>query len=174
MQFRLLGSLEVTAEGKMVPLGGAKPQTLLAALLRHDIRLGTSTPGADVSGDQARALFRRAETVHPGAFDALDAKALRLTVGPNTPPAPPGLNTYAWVMAQGQADVFLTYCSHAVASQHEVPRLKVVQVPPELQVGAAYGLTVRANAPAAAHEFAEFVLSPPAQAVLGRLGFATP
>ena len=45
---------------------------------------------------------------------------------------------------QGQADVFLTYCTNAVASQKEVPRLKVVQVPAALQVGAAYGLTVRA------------------------------
>jgi len=49
-----------------------------------------------------------------------------------------------------------------------------VAVPEALQVGAAYGLTVRAGAPAQAQAFAQAVLQPPAQAVLRRLGFAAP
>ena len=32
-------------------------------------------------------------------------------------------------MDQRQADVFLTYCTNAVAAQAEVPRLRVVQLP---------------------------------------------
>lgn len=47
-------------------------------------------------------------------------------------------------MDEGQADLFLTYCTNAAAAP-EVPRLQVVQLPPNLQVGAAYGWTVRAN-----------------------------
>jgi ABC-type molybdate transport system substrate-binding protein len=149
-------------------------QGLLDTLLRGDIRLGTSTPKADPSGDYAWALFRRAEAIRPGSYAALDAKALKLTGGPDSPKPPPGRGTYAWVMEQGQADVFLTYCTNAVASQREVRHLKVVAIPPELQVGAAYGLTVRRGAPAAARQFALFMLSPPAQAVFTRLGFGSP
>ena len=61
-----------------------------------------------------------------------------------------------------------------VAAQAEVPRLRVVQLPPALQVGAAYGLTVRADAPAAAQAFAEALRQPAAQAVLRRMGFGAP
>jgi len=152
----------------------ATPDTLLATLLRSDVRVGTSTPKADPSGDYAWALFRQADKIQPGAYAQLDAKALKLTGGADSPKPPAGRGTYAWVMDQRQADVFLTYCTNAVAAQAEVPRLRVVQLPPALQVGAAYGLTVRADAPAAAQMFAEALRQPAAQAVLRRLGFGAP
>ena len=147
---------------------------LLDTLLRADMRLGTSTPQSDPSGDYAWELFRRAEQVRPGAFARLEAKALQLTGGPTSPKAPPGRGTYAWVMAEGRADVFLTYCTNAVSAQREVPALQVVQVPPELQVAAAYGLTVRRGAPQAALDFAQTLMAEAAQRVLRRLGFAAP
>lgn len=152
----------------------ATPSTLLATMLRADVRVGTSTPRADPSGDYAWALFRKADAVQTGAYSALDAKALKLTGGADSPKPPPGRGTYAWVMDQGQADVFLTYCTNAVAAQKEVPRLKIVQVPPELQVGAAYGLTVRQDAPPTARYFAHYLLSDAGQAPLQRLGFGRP
>ncbi|ART55636.1 molybdate ABC transporter substrate-binding protein [Acidovorax carolinensis] len=152
----------------------ATPETLLATLLRADVRVGTSTPRADPSGDYAWALFRKADGVQPGAFAQLDAKALKLTGGADSPKPPAGRGTYAWVMDQRQADVFLTYCTNAVAAQAEVPRLRVVQLPAALQVGAAYGLTVRSDAPAPAATFAQTLLQPSAQAVLQRLGFGKP
>ena len=61
------------------PSVNAIPETLLDTLLQPAIRLGTSTPKADPSGDYAWALFRRADALHPGAFAVLDAKALKLT-----------------------------------------------------------------------------------------------
>lgn len=152
----------------------ATPDTLLATLLRADVRVGTSTPRADPSGDYAWALFRKADGVQPGAYAQLDAKALKLTGGADSPKPPAGRGTYAWVMDQRQADVFLTYCTNAVAAQAEVPRLRVVQLPAALQVGAAYGLTVRSDAPASATTFAQTLLQPPAQAVLQRMGFGKP
>jgi molybdate transport system substrate-binding protein len=152
----------------------ATPQTLLATLLSPAVKLGTSTPKADPSGDYAWELFRKAEQVRPGAYAALDAKALKLTGGADSPKPPAGQGTYAWVMDQGQADVFLTYCTNAVASQREVPRLKVVQLPQALQVGASYGLTVRQGAPAQAEAFARALLAPAAQATFERYGFAKP
>ena len=152
----------------------ATPDTLLVTMLRADVRVGTSTPKADPSGDYAWALFRQADTLQPGAYAQLDAKALKLTGGASSPKPPSGRGTYAWVMEQRQADVFLTYCTNAVAAQAELPRLRVVQLPPALQVGAAYGLTVRADAPAAAQAFVQALRQPAAQAVLRRLGFGQP
>lgn len=150
------------------------PDRLLDALLDPAIRVGTSTPKADPAGDYAWALFRRADVVRPGAFAALERKALQLTGGPTSPKAPAGRGTYAWVMDQGQADVFLTYCTNAVAAQQEVPRLKIVAVPANLQVGADYGLTVRLGAHPAAQAFADALLAPPAQAIFARYGFGQP
>ena len=148
--------------------------TLLGTMLQPQVRLGLSTPKADPAGDYAWALFQKADALQPGATARLEAKALQLTGGANSAQAPAGRNTYAWVMEQNRADVFLTYCTNAVAARAEVPSLQVVAVPEALQVGAAYGLTVRAGAPAQAQAFAQAVLQPPAQAVLRRLGFAAP
>lgn len=150
------------------------PPTLLDTLLDPAIRVGTSTPKADPSGDYAWALFRKAEALVPGAYARLDAKALKLTGGADSPKAPAGRGTYAWVMDQGQADVFLTYCTNAVAARQEVPRLRVVSVPPALQVGAAYGVTVRQGAPASAQAFGRALLAPWAQAIFARYGFEPP
>ncbi|MGH6915189.1 MAG: molybdate ABC transporter substrate-binding protein, partial [Geminicoccales bacterium] len=146
-------------------------QNLLDTLLDPDFRLGTSTPKADPSGDYAWELFHKAEAVRPGAFAALEAKALKLTGGPESPKAPAGRNQYAWVMDNDRADVFLTYCTNAVLAQREVPRLEIAQVPPELSVGADYGLTVLDGAPEAAWRLALFILSPAGQSILAGYGF---
>ena len=150
------------------------PETLLSTMLQPQVRLGISTPKADPAGDYAWALFQKADALQPGATVRLETKALQLTGGAQSAQAPAGRNTYAWVMEQNRADVFLTYCTNAVAARAEVPSLQVVAVPEALQVGAAYGLTVRAGAPAQAQAFAQAVLQPPAQAVFRRLGFAAP
>lgn len=150
------------------------PDRLLSTLLDPAIKLGTSTPKADPSGDYAWELFRRADALQPGAYATLDRKALQLTGGADSPRPPAGRGTYEWVMDQRQADVFLTYCTNAVAAQRQLPRLKVVAVPPSLQVGAAYGLTVRRDAPPAAAALAQALLQPPAQAVFARYGFGAP
>lgn len=152
----------------------ATPDRLLDVLLDPAVRVGTSTPRADPSGDYAWALFRKADALRPGAYATLDRKALQLTGGPTSPKAPAGRGTYAWVMDQGQADVFLTYCTNAVAAQREVPRLKIVAVPVALQVGADYGLSVRRGAHPAAQAFADALLAPAAQAVFARHGFGAP
>jgi molybdenum ABC transporter molybdate-binding protein len=153
---------------------GATPQTLLSTMLNPAVRLGTSTPKADPAGDYAWVLFRKAEGVRQGAYASLDAKALKLTGGADSPRGPAGRSIYAWVMDEGQADVFLTYCTNAVAAQKEVPRLQVVQLPSELQVGAAYALTLAISAPMNAQGFAQVLLQPPAQEVFKRFGFGRP
>jgi hypothetical protein len=45
-------------------------------------------------------------------------------------------------LAEGHADIFLTYCTNAVAAQKENPRQQIVNLHDNLAVGADYGLTV--------------------------------
>jgi ABC-type molybdate transport system substrate-binding protein len=144
---------------------------LLDALLDKSVRVGISTPKTDPSGDYAFALFAKAEAEKPGARAALETKALQLTGGPNSEKAPPERNQYGWVMSSGKADVFLTYCTNAVLARKDVPGLDIVQIPPELNVGAEYGMIVLDDAPAAADLLAEFILDEDGQAILARHGF---
>ena len=146
-------------------------ETLLEAMLADENRLGTSTPGADPSGDYAWELFDRAESVYPGAASALKTKAAQLTGGPDSPKPPEGRNTYGWVMEDDQTDLFLTYCTNAVLAQAEVPDMQIIPVPSELAVGADYGLMVLNDAPTDAWKLAFYILSPAGQAVLARYGF---
>lgn len=47
------------------------PEQLLDTLLDPAVRIGTSTPGADPSGDCAWTMFRQADAWRPGAGDVL-------------------------------------------------------------------------------------------------------
>ena len=147
------------------------PATLLDRMLD---KLGTSTPKADPSGDYAWEVFRKAEKLSPGASATLEKKALQLTGGPSSPPAPQGRSIYGDLIVQGTADIFLTYCTNALAAQRENPAQQIVQLPDALAVGADYGLTVMNGASAPAHKFAMFILSAEGQRTLARHGFAAP
>jgi ABC-type molybdate transport system substrate-binding protein len=76
------------------------------------------------------------------------------------------------LVSNGQADVFLTYCTNALQAKAEVAALQIVAIPEPLAVGADYGLTVIAAARPEAERFARFVRSDAAQAILVRHGFA--
>jgi ABC-type molybdate transport system substrate-binding protein len=145
--------------------------TLLDRMLDPGIKLGTSTPKADPSGDYAWMLFEKAEKLRPGSFKTLDAKALKLTGGRDSPQPPPNRSIYGVMIAERKADIFLTYCTNATQAVQEVPGARVVAVPEALAVGADYGLTTMKQAPRGAARFVEFVMSPEAQRILARYGF---
>ncbi len=147
--------------------------TLLDRILDPAIKLGTSTPKSDPSGDYAWEVFRKADALRPGAFATLSTKALQLMGGPNSPPAPAGRVLYGALVADGKADIFLTYSTGARAAQRENPDQSIVEFPEALAVGADYGLTVMLNAPPAAYRFAVFVLSG-GQRILANQGFVAP
>ena len=153
----------------------ATPKTLLDRMLDPAVRLGTSTPRADPSGDYAWAAFARAEALRPGARAALEAKALRLVGAPDSPAPPPGerRSTYGWLIGSGAADLVLTYCTNAAVAAAEVPGAGVVALPAPLAVGAEYGMILLEERPEAAR-LALFILSPEGQAVLARHGFEAP
>ena len=75
-------------------------------------------------------------------------------------------------MAEGRADIFLTYCTNALAARKQYPDQQMVELPEALAVGADYGLTVIDGAPEAAQEFVEFILSADGQKILAGYGFA--
>jgi ABC-type molybdate transport system substrate-binding protein len=146
--------------------------TLLDRMLDPAVKLGTSTPKADPSGDYAFELFAKAEALKAGSRAILEQKALKLTGGPDSPPPPKDRSQYGMLVAEGKADIFLTYCTNALQAHKENGRLRIVQVPPALAVGADYGLTVVEGAPAPAERFAQFILSSAGQAILAKHGFA--
>lgn len=144
---------------------------LFNTLLDKKVRVGTSTPKADPSGDYAWELFKKADSIQEGSFSSLSGKALQLTGGPESVKAPEGHNQYGWVMAEKKADIFLTYCTNAVLAQKEVSALKIVRIPEDLSVGADYGLLVRNGASNEAWRLAMYILSPEGQKILGEYGF---
>jgi molybdate transport system substrate-binding protein len=151
------------------------PETLVDRLLDPAVKVGTSTPKADPSGDYAWMVFERIEQQgRRGAFKQLADKALQLTGGPNSPPPPQGRNVYGELVAHGRADVFLTYCTNATLARAEQPGLRSVAVPPAINVSADYGVVPLRDAAPQAQRFIDFLLGPSAQAVLARSGFAPP
>jgi molybdate transport system substrate-binding protein len=150
------------------------PATLLARMLAPGVKLGTSTPRADPSGDYAWEVFRKAEKVERGAFDTLEKKALQLTGSPTSATAPPGRALYGMLVAQGQADIVLTYCTNAREALAQNPTQQIVDLPDALAVGAGYGLTVMNGASPQAYAFAMFILSADGQRALANAGFAAP
>ncbi len=84
----------------------AAPDSALDTMLDPRIKLGTSTPEADPSGDYAWDVFRKADALRPGSFARLSAKARQLTGGPQSAPPPAQGSVYGMLVAQGDADVF--------------------------------------------------------------------
>lgn len=78
---------------------------------------------------------------------------------------------YGDIVANGEADIFLTYCTNAVLALKEHPSLKNVALPPALAIGAEYGLAVMKHAGPNAEAFASFLLSKEGQAIFARHGF---
>ena len=145
---------------------------LLKQMLDPKVKLGTSTPKADPSGDYAFESFARAEALKPGAKVILEGKALKLTGARDSAAPPKGRIAYGWHVDEGRADIFLTYCTNALAARKQYAGQQMVELPDALAVGADYGLTVMNGAPAGAEQLAEFILSPDGQKILASYGFS--
>ena len=149
-------------------------ETLLERMLDPQVKLGTSTPKADPSGDYAFEAFAKAEAVRPNARTALEAKALQLTGGPASAAPPGGRSPYGWHIAEGRADIFLAYCTAARDAEKENPGLQTIALPDAFAVAADYGLTVMADASPVGYQFAMFILSSEGQRILAAHGFSAP
>lgn len=144
---------------------------LVETLLKPDIRIGTSTPVSDPSGDYTWEIFHRIEASRPGAFKTLSEKAQQLIGGPTSPPAVNGRSPLLVALDERRIDLFIYYCSGAREMVKASANYKSVALPEELSVGPEYGLTVSRTAQPAAADFAMYLLSPPGQATLKAFGF---
>ena len=145
---------------------------LIDRLLDPSIKLGTSTPNSDPSGDYAFEVFRKIDAIRPGAGAKLEQKALKLTGSTTSAVPPAGRSVYAWHIAEGRADIFLAYCTAAAEARQQNHEQQIVPLPQTLAVGADYGLTVIKGSPPAAERFAQFILAPAGQNILTGYGFA--
>ncbi|HVV79707.1 MAG TPA: substrate-binding domain-containing protein [Pseudolabrys sp.] len=104
----------------------------------------------------------------------LEAKARRLTGAADSAKPPAGRNIYGWHVAEGRADIFLTYRTNAIEARQQNPDQRIVMLPNDIAVGADYGLTVIVGAPPAAQRFAQFALSGQGRGILAHHGLAPP
>ena len=146
---------------------GITAANLIDRLLDPAMRVKTSTPVADPSGDYAWAIFDRIDARRPGAGAVLKKKAQALMSV--TAAAAAGQNPTAALFSAGSIDVSITYCSGTASLQKELPQLTSLPVPADLDPHPVYGLAVLSAKPAA-WRLALFLLSQQGQAIIASNG----
>ena len=147
---------------------GVTPTNLIDHMLEKAVRVKTSTPVADPSGDYAWAIFDRIDKLRPGSGAVLKEKAQAL-MSIKATPATPAQSATAALFAAHQIDMTLTYCSGFPSLQKEVPELTSFPVPPPLDPHPVYGLAVLSDKPGALR-LALFLMSEQGQALITRNG----
>jgi molybdate transport system substrate-binding protein len=145
--------------------------TLVDLLLKPETRLATSTPTADPGGDYTWRLFELIDHDHPGAYAALTGKAQQVFGGATTTTLVNGRHRLGLALDNGVADIVIYYCSWGHQATAEAGKYRMMPLPAGLAVGAEYGLTLSARAPAEAAGFAMYILSPAGQKTLKDFGF---
>jgi len=149
---------------------GMTEENMLDVMLDANVKLGTSTPEVDPSGDYAVQFFAMVDWLHPGKGARLAAKARALIGGRIPVVVPPSYSAASWLIGQGLADVFISYVSNGrqcLADQN----LRVVNLPKGIGPIAEYGVALNPDAHEAAQLFHHHLLSPPSQQDLERQGF---
>ncbi len=146
---------------------GVTPRNLIDRMLAKDVRVKTSTPIADPSGDYAWAIFDRIDTLRPGAGAKLKEKALGLMNV--SAAAAPGQSAAAALFVAKKIDMSITYCSGWPALEKEVPDLTSLVVPPQLDPHPVDGVAVLSNRPQAMR-VALLLLSLKGQAIIEQQG----
>ena len=135
----------------------------LSVLTRDDLRIATSTAGADPSGDYTQTLFTRMGE----AGEAVRQRALALVGGRNSAPVPAGKLAAEWIIQSGQAEIFIGYASYAATLQ-EVAGLTIINIPALFNPRAEYACAVMTPQ---GQKLADFLQSDKAKAILQQAGF---
>jgi molybdenum ABC transporter molybdate-binding protein len=149
------------------PRVGLTDANFIDRLLDPAVKLGTSTPKNDPSGDFTWLMFHKVDTIHPGAYAMLDRKAQKI-VGRRGPvsgdPVTDGFKS-------GTLDVMIGYCSGRERLVKTVPDVEAVAVPQQITAGPEYGLAILKDADLRAEDLALYMLSPEAQQIFANHGF---
>jgi hypothetical protein len=100
----------------------ATPKTVLATLLKPDIKIGTASPDNDPGGAYAWAMFKKADNAKPGSRAKLEAKALKMGSAPGQLSVPPNTKNCASFMNSNSSigipsDWALRQCNPAKRAQ---------------------------------------------------------
>ncbi len=147
---------------------GVTGSNLVDRLLAPQVRVKTSTPIADPSGDYAWAIFERIEVLKPGSGAILKAKAQAMMSAVATPQSPTQ-SAAAALFAAHQIDMSITYCSGTAALEKELPELVSLEVPPQLDPHPLYGMAVLSAKPEVLR-LALYLLSGKGQAIVAAAG----
>lgn len=133
------------------------------------LRIGTSTPGCDPSGDYTWALFDKLEQLQQGLGEPLRSRAIQLVGGRDTVTIPTGELASAWILRQDLADVFIGYAHYGKALSGQ-PGIRSVAIPPEHNIQCEYQLAVLDDCQEVV-ALVEFILASEGQAFLAAAGF---
>ncbi|MBK5013186.1 molybdate ABC transporter substrate-binding protein [Pantoea sp. S62] len=132
-------------------------------LTRDSLRIATSTPGADPSGDYTQILFSRIGN----AGEAVRQRALALVGGRESAAIPAGRLAAEWIIQADMADLFIGYDSYRTALSR-IAGLTVVNIPAAVNPVARYACAVITPQ---AQRLAMFLGSEQAKRVLRDAGF---
>ncbi|MCE9887627.1 substrate-binding domain-containing protein [Kluyvera intermedia] len=151
------------------------PQTAgkawLELLSDSALRLGTSTPQCDPSGDYTWQLFDHIEASHLGLGESLKRRAMQLVGGRDTLTLPPGVIASSWLLREGWADLFIGYAHYATALVGETD-IRSVPIPAPWNIRCEYYVTLLEESDAA-RQFCQFMLAQEGQRCLHDAGFLT-
>jgi molybdate transport system substrate-binding protein len=141
---------------------------LIDRLLAPKVRLKTSMPIVDPSGDYAWSIFKHIEALRPGVAGVLENKS-QSSANLVATPATPTQSAAAALFATHAIDMSITYCSGAAALLKEMPELTSLVVPPNLDPHPIYGVAVLSAKPEVMR-LALFLLSEKGQAIIAKQG----
>jgi molybdate transport system substrate-binding protein len=149
-------------------VAGVTPSNMIDRMLKSGVRVKTSTPIADPSGDYAWEILDRIDGMRPGAGAKLKEKA-RASMSATATPATATQSAAAALFASNQIDMSITYCSGAAGLVKELPELTSFEVPPRLNPHPVYGIAVLSTKPEAMRT-ALFLMSEKGQTILAEQG----
>lgn len=111
--------------------------TWLSLLANPVLKLGTSTPKADPSGDYSWQFFDNIERDNPSLGKQLKQRAIPLVGGENSAHIPKGRMAAHYLITSHQADIFIGY-QHYQTKLSQFPELALFAIPTPFNVTARY------------------------------------
>ena len=136
------------------------------------LRIATSTPGCDPSGDYAQELFTRIEQRYPGVGRTIAGRALALVGGRDTLPVPAGEIAGGWLLDHNRADIFIGY-AHYARQLESSGRFHTLAIPEDYAPRCEYQLARLSGNPETT-ALAAWILSVPGQRFLLQAGLLAP